>query len=81
MNGLIEIMEKINAWPASKSEWVAAAADTTGVVVTAAWISGMHQTIDGALHTAIAAFTLLSVCYSLYTKFKPKKKNDERKDK
>jgi hypothetical protein len=75
-----EIMEKMQAMPQNKEEWVQAAADTAGVTVTLLWLSGGHQLANELLHTCIGVVTLASVTFSLYIKYRNYRKSQRHEN-
>lgn len=52
------------------TEWAQVIGDSAGITITTLWIVGLHEFVDGALHTVIALATLASVSFTLYTKVK-----------
>ena len=61
-------MAKAAGMHMTATDWAQVIGDSAGITVTTLWLVGLHQFVDGALHTVIAITTLASVGFTLYTK-------------
>lgn len=61
-------MERAQSIHMTATEWAQVIGDSAGITITTLWIVGLHEFVDGALHTVIALTTLASVSFTLYTK-------------
>jgi len=62
------------------TDWAEVIGDGAGISLTTLWLVGLHQFVDGALHTVIAVATLASISFSLYSKVCKHVKELNKKD-
>lgn len=67
---LNELMVRIQSIHFTATEWAQLAGDSLGMTVTTLWLVGLHNLVDGVLHTVIASVTLASVSLTLISKVK-----------